>query len=91
MTKIPALKFRNEMGEMLDQVRIKKEPLIITKHNKPIAVVLGLELIDKKNQVVKTLNLSQINKRLAKLVGKGTKISLSEEKLAIENYLGRKY
>lgn len=90
MTTVSALKFRSEMGEMLDQVRIKREPVIITKHNKPIAMVVALEL-DKDTAMKRELPLDilKLNKRLAKIVGKGTKISLAKEKLVIEDYLRR--
>ncbi len=42
--KISALDLRKRFGEMMDQVRYRKEPLIVTKNGRPMIVMMDIEL-----------------------------------------------
>lgn len=42
--KISALDLRKRFGEVMDQVRYKKEPLIVTKNGRPVIVMMDIEL-----------------------------------------------
>lgn len=42
--QISALDLRKKFGEVLDRVRYRKEPLIITKNGRPVIVMMDIEL-----------------------------------------------
>lgn len=42
--KISALDIRKRFGEVMDRVRYRKEPLIITKNGRPVIVMMDIEL-----------------------------------------------
>ena len=42
--KVSALDLRKRFGEVLDRVRYRKEPLIITKNGRPMIVMIDIEL-----------------------------------------------
>ena len=42
--KISALEIRKRFGEVMDRVRYRKEPLIITKNGRPVIVMMDIEL-----------------------------------------------
>ena len=42
--KISALDLRKRFGEVIDQVRYKKEPLIVTKNGRPMIVMMDIDL-----------------------------------------------
>ena len=48
MKKVKATIVRNNFQDILDEVHYKKEPIIITKRNKPWAIITALP--DKKNE-----------------------------------------
>lgn len=44
MKEIGALDFRKKFGEILDEVRYRKEPYIIKKNGRQIVVILDIDL-----------------------------------------------
>jgi len=42
--KISALDLRKRFGEVMDGVRYRKEPLIVTKNGRPVIVMMDIEL-----------------------------------------------
>jgi len=42
--RISALDIRKRFGEVMDRVRYRKEPLIITKNGRPVIVMMDIEL-----------------------------------------------
>ncbi len=42
--RISALEIRKRFGEVMDRVRYRKEPLIITKNGRPVIVMMDIEL-----------------------------------------------
>ena len=42
--KISALNLRKRFGEVMDGVRYRKEPLIVTKNGRPVIVMMDIEL-----------------------------------------------
>lgn len=83
MKTISSLKLRNQLGEILDQVRYEREPIMVTRHKKMVAILLQYE---EKKSVDKSSNgqLAQISSRLRKLVGTGKYVALEEEKQAMK-------
>ena len=41
--EISALGLRQHFGEVMDEVRYRKEPYIVTRHGRPLIVLLGVE------------------------------------------------
>lgn len=89
MKTITSLKLRNQLGEILDQVRYEREPIMVTRHKKMVAILLPYE--EKKMTKPPEVQLDQISSRLRKLVGTGKFITPEEEKKEIKEYLEKKY
>jgi len=58
MNKIPALKFRQEFGALMESFRLGAEPLIIEKNSEPVAVVICYadfqkRFIDKQTEEIR--------------------------------------
>jgi len=67
MNKIPALKFRQEFGAVMESFRLGAEPLIIEKNSEPVAVVISYadfqkRFIDKQTEEVRDSILAKFKK-----------------------------
>jgi len=51
--RISALDLRKRFGEVMDRVRYKKEPLIITKNGRPMIVMIDIELYRASQESVR--------------------------------------
>jgi prevent-host-death family protein len=49
MRMMAAGKFKAQCLAIIDEVQLKREPVIVTKRGKPVAKVVPLELIDEEN------------------------------------------
>lgn len=48
--RISALDIRKRFGEVMDRVRYRKEPLIITKNGRPVIVMMDIELYNASRE-----------------------------------------
>jgi prevent-host-death family protein len=51
--QISALDLRKRFGEVMDRVRYRKEPLIITKNGRPVIVMMDIELYQASQENVR--------------------------------------
>ena len=49
---ISAMELRKSLGNMLDRVDLTHEPIIITRADRPIAVLVDLETFNRSNNAV---------------------------------------
>jgi prevent-host-death family protein len=48
MKTLSALDLRKKLGTVLDEVSLQKEPVMITRANKPLAVIISVEEFEEK-------------------------------------------
>ncbi len=51
ITETTAVAFRQNLGEMLNQVQLRKDSIVITKDGKPVAALIDAELFDRIRQM----------------------------------------
>ncbi len=47
VTEVSAVKFRQNLGEMLNQVQYRNDSIVITKDGKPVAALVDAELFER--------------------------------------------
>jgi prevent-host-death family protein len=47
VTEVSAVKFRQNLGEMLNQVQYRKDAVVVTKDGKPVAALVDAELFER--------------------------------------------
>ncbi len=47
VTEVSAVKFRQNLGEMLNQVQYRKDAVVVTKDGKPVAALVDAELFQR--------------------------------------------
>ncbi len=47
VTEVSAVKFRQNLGEMLNQVQYRNDSILITKDGKPVAALVDAELFER--------------------------------------------
>jgi len=104
MKTITALKLRNRLGEVLDQVRFSKTPVLVYKNEKPVVKIVPVnqpKTIDKKKflreyrQLMSTLpkkyQVGDPDPDFMAILGSGAQVSLEEEEEVIYQYLKEKH
>jgi len=51
ITKTTAVAFRQNLGEMLNQVQFRKDSIVITKDGKPVAALIDASLFERIRQM----------------------------------------
>lgn len=51
--QVSALDLRKRFGEVMDRVRYRKEPLIVTKNGRPVIVMMDIELYKASQENLK--------------------------------------
>lgn len=51
ITEITAVAFRQNLGEMLNQVQFRKDSIVITKDGKPVAALIDAALFERIRQM----------------------------------------
>lgn len=103
MRTITALKLRNRLGEVLDQVRFTKTPVLVYKNEKPVVKILPVD----EQRVPKGFDLKEYRRIMSTLpkkyqigdpdpeflatIGAGAQVSLEEEEDVITEYLKQKH
>lgn len=86
LTKISAKEIRHQLGEVINQVAYGNKPYVITRRDKPLVVMLGIEeyedIIDAMDTMAEQLD-PEFQKSLAKgmrdfRAGRGTVLSTKE-------------
>jgi len=104
MRTITALKLRNRLGEVLDQVRFTKTPVLVYKNAKPVARILPVrqsKRVDKEQflkeyrelmaKLPKKYQVGDPDPDLMEILGSGAQVSLEEEEEVIYQYLKEKH
>lgn len=103
MKTISSLKLRNNLGEVLDEVRFTLKPVVVLKNDNPIVKIVPLERAKKRShfsltryrKIVKSLRpeyqVGDPDPDLLEIVGSGDYIPLEQEKEMIYQYLDEKY
>lgn len=60
----PAMKIRQNLGEILNKVQYHHDSILITKANRPIAAIVDIELFDKICQM--KIEFDSLSAKLAK-------------------------
>ncbi|MGZ8198209.1 MAG: type II toxin-antitoxin system Phd/YefM family antitoxin, partial [Burkholderiales bacterium] len=47
ITETSAVAFRQNLGEMINQVQFRKDSIVITKDGRPVAALIDAELFDR--------------------------------------------
>jgi prevent-host-death family protein len=47
ITEVSAVKFRQNLGEMLNQVQYRKDAIVVTKDGKPVAALIDAEQFER--------------------------------------------
>lgn len=47
VTEVSAVKFRQNLGEMLNQVQYRKDSVVVTKDGKPVAALVDAQLFER--------------------------------------------
>jgi prevent-host-death family protein len=47
ITETSAVSFRQNLGEMINQVRFRKDSIVITKHGRPVAALIDAKLFER--------------------------------------------
>jgi prevent-host-death family protein len=47
VTEVSAVKFRQNLGEMLNQVQYRKDAVVVTKDGKPVAALIDAEQFER--------------------------------------------
>lgn len=51
ITETTAVAFRQNLGEMLNQVQLRKDSIVITKDGRPVAALIDAELFERIRQM----------------------------------------
>ena len=51
ITETTAVAFRQNLGEMLNQVQLRKDSIVITKDGKPVAALIDAQLFERIRQM----------------------------------------
>lgn len=103
MKTVSTLNLRSRLGEIIDQVRFHRTPIIVLKNRKPVARIVPLEQkpqpkgfdIKKYRQLMKRLpakyQVGDPDPELLALVGSGDYVAWEDENKLIEQYLRQKH
>jgi antitoxin (DNA-binding transcriptional repressor) of toxin-antitoxin stability system len=103
MKTIPLLKLRMRLGQILDQIRIENEPILISRHEHPIAKIIPItedvpseispEIIYEKWQkkLPNSFQKIRLSNDLISVIGTGEKVLPKEEKKKTFEYLTSKH
>ncbi|MCC6473983.1 MAG: type II toxin-antitoxin system Phd/YefM family antitoxin [Burkholderiales bacterium] len=51
ITETTAVAFRQNLGEMLNQVQLRRDSIVITKDGKPVAALIDAQLFERIRQI----------------------------------------
>ena len=74
MKHISLMELRHHLGEVLDEVRIKAEPVILQRSGRAIAMLCPVDYLNRDNQ-----SLTRRKEALDNLVGQGRSAARSKD------------
>ena len=63
VTEVSAVNFRQNLGEMLNQVQYRKDSIVVSKDGKPVAALVGADLFERIRTMRDRFN--QLSSRVA--------------------------